>query len=150
MKMATWTGSPPNKSTRSHFALVAGVAIFISVCDMFCTLGGWNGAVIVNAQETGEHIFDLKIEHGAVAGNVKVVRVKQGEMVRLRWRADEPLTLHLHGYDIEKKVTPGKITEFTFKAHATGRFPVNIHGHGKSHGGGHDETALIRVEVYPR
>ncbi len=35
--------------------------------------------------------------------------------------------LHLHGYDIEKRIEPGAVTEMTFTARATGRFPVEVH-----------------------
>lgn len=110
--------------------------------------GHWFGAPAARAAEEAERVFDLKIVNGKVAGGVDTVRVKHGETVRLRWRADAPTVLHLHGYDIEKKVVPGAVAEFRFKAHATGRFPVNVHGHG--HGGGHHETALIYLEVFPR
>jgi hypothetical protein len=94
--------------------------------------------------EPVEQTFDFRIERGSVAEQMQVVRVKQGDFVRLRWRTDKPITLHLHGYDIEKKVEPGAITEFAFKAYATGRYPIN------SHGQSHDESTLVYVEVYPR
>jgi hypothetical protein len=96
-----------------------------------------------------EFTYDLKIEHGRVADKMRLIRVQQGDVVRLRCTTDQPLTLHLHGYDVEKRVTPGAATELTFTANATGRFPVHIHGQGSS-GQAHEEAALVDVEVYPR
>jgi hypothetical protein len=97
-----------------------------------------------------ERIFDLRIEHGTVADDMRTLRVMRGDSVRLRWAVDAPVVLHLHGYDIERKIAPGAVTEFAFTAHAAGRFPVSVHEEGQSPGAAHDETPLVNVEVYPR
>lgn len=117
-------------------------------------LGAWFGfgstarpcGANMRAEEPAERVFELKIEHGALSEDKRSLRVTQGDTVRLRWSVDKPTVLHLHGYDIEKKAAPGEVTEFRFTAHATGRFPVNIHSHGSSH---HDEPLMV-LEVYPR
>jgi len=96
-----------------------------------------------------ELTFDIKVEHGRVAEAARLIRVKQGDVVKLHVTSDRPLVVHLHGYDIEKRVTPGAATELAFTAHATGRFPLHVHGEaGGAHG--HDDEALVNVEVYPR
>ena len=98
-----------------------------------------------------EQTFELRIAHGSVPKEMHILRVKQGDLVKLRWTTDESMVLHPHGYDIEKKVKPGAATEFAFKAHATGRFPINVHDPGEhAHGQSHDESTLVYVEVYPR
>jgi hypothetical protein len=98
-----------------------------------------------------ELTFSIEIEHGHVPETVRLIRVKQGDMVRLRWSTDQPLTVHLHGYDIEMPVEPGTTTDLTFTAYATGRFPVHVHAQGAL-GSGHtqEEEALVNIEVYPR
>ncbi len=93
--------------------------------------------------------FDLTIERGRVAENMRLIRVKQGDAVTLRWTSDQPLALHLHGYDIEKRVAPGPATEMTFTAYATGRFPIHVHTQGAG-GRAREEAPLVNVEVYPR
>jgi len=104
----------------------------------------------VASAQPAEVAFDIKIEKGRVAQSMRLIRVKQGDAVRLRWSADRPIVLHLHGYDIEIKVEPGKTSDMAFTARATGRFPVEEHK-PKAHGGhSHGEAALVRVEVYPR
>jgi len=103
-------------------------------------------STVARAQESAERVFDLKLERGRVAQNLRRLRVTQGNDVRLRWTADAPTVLHLHGYDIEKKVVPGAVTEFRFKSHAAGRFAVSIHRHRGAH---HHDPVLV-LEVYPR
>jgi hypothetical protein len=106
------------------------------------------GGLPANAAEV---TFDLKVAHGRVAGDMRLIRVKEGDIVRLRWTTDQPLVLHLHGYDIEKRIGPGAATELTFTAYATGRFPIHVHTQGGQAGDhGHGEAPLVNVEVYPR
>src|SRR5260370_42070371 len=71
--------------------------------------------------------FDLKIERGQVPQNMRVIRVSQGDVVKLRWSTDQPLTLHLHGYDIEQTLERGAVAEMTFTARPTGPFPFHSH-----------------------
>jgi hypothetical protein len=87
--------------------------------------------------------FTVHIAERRVPPAQRVLRATEGERVELRWSADEPLVLHLHGYDIETRVAPGKPAVTTFTARLTGRFPVEIHG-GNRHG------VLLHVEIYPR
>jgi hypothetical protein len=69
--------------------------------------------------------------------------------VKLEWRTDKPLSVHLHGYDIEQELKPGTVTEMTFTARATGRFTVEPHI-GTTPSGGHAHGAvLVTIEVYP-
>jgi hypothetical protein len=100
--------------------------------------------------QTAEVTFDLKIEKGRVAQSMRLIRVKQGDAVRLRWSADRPIALHLHGYDIEIKVEPGKTADMAFTARATGRFPIEEHKPDARGGHSHGEAPLARIEVYPR
>lgn len=94
----------------------------------------------------------LKIAGGEIQGGKKVVRVKQGDEVRLNLMADRKTEVHLHGYDIEKTVSPGKVAVMGFRAKVAGRFPVTEHGshsHGKKKSGAHSEKVLFYLEVHP-
>lgn len=98
-----------------------------------------------------ELTFDLRIARGRVPDNMRLVRVKQGDVVKLRWSTDKPVTLHLHGYDIQVKVEPGAVAEMAFTARATGRFAVEVHVPNRgSSSQSHGETPLVRIEVYPK
>jgi len=102
--------------------------------------------VSASAAELG---FDLKVERGRLPENMRRIRVQQGDAVTLRWTSDQPLVVHLHGYDIEKRLAPGAVAEMKFTAYATGRFPIHVHARGAG-GGAHEEAPLVNVEVYPR
>ena len=94
------------------------------------------------------HRVEITIQDRKVVRDSNVIRVTQGEEVELVWSSDETANLHLHGYDMEFKVTPDAPTHVMFTAHATGRFPITSHGFGDQHGHGHD--TLLYLEVYPK
>jgi hypothetical protein len=106
---------------------------------------GWAGAA-----HTAELTFEIRIAGGKVAQSMRLIRVKQGDTVKLRWTSDRPIVLHLHGYDIERKVEPGAVSEMVFVARAAGRFSVEEHKPDAKGGHSHGEAALVRVEVLPR
>ena len=91
--------------------------------------------------------FELRIAQRRVPPAQRVLRATEGERVELRWTADEPLVLHLHGYDIETRVAPGTPAVTAFAARLTGRFPVAVHAEG---GAQHRHGALLHVEIHPR
>jgi hypothetical protein len=91
--------------------------------------------------------FELRIEQRRVPPAQRVLRATEGERVELRWSADEPLVLHLHGYEIETRVAPGRPAVTAFAARLTGRFRVAIHGEA---GSKHRHRALLHVEIHPR
>src|SRR4051812_19067337 len=71
-----------------------------------------------------EVTYALRIENGQVPESIRLIRVKRGDVVKLQWTSDRPITIHLHGYDIEKEITPGAVADMVFTARATGRFAV--------------------------
>ena len=102
--------------------------------------------------------FKVEIKERKVVGE-RVLRVKQGDTVRLRWVSDEGVEVHVHGYSIKTKIEAGKHQDVSFTARATGRFPITSHGFvadknkaigGHGHGAPHKESALIYIEVHPR
>ena len=103
----------------------------------------------VTGAKAEEVTFDLRVERGRVPANMQLIRVKQGDVVKLRWSTDRTTILHLHGYDIEMKVEPGAMAEMSFTARATGRFPVSVHKPKQGSGHTHDPP-LVHVEVHPR
>jgi hypothetical protein len=118
-------------------AALAAAALALSLC----------GAAKVAF--AGEVTFVLRIANGRLPENMRLIRVKQNDVVKLAWSTDKPMTIHLHGYDIEKEVAPGAVSEMTFTARATGRFTVEPHlAKTPSGGHAHGET-LVTIEVYP-
>ena len=55
-------------------------------------------------------------------------------------RTDAGEEVHLHGYDIEKPVTPGTPVRIPFTANLPGRFELELH---------HPDALLAVIEVRP-
>jgi hypothetical protein len=107
--------------------------------------------IVAGSAGAAELTFDIRIEQGHVPDTMRLMRVHEGDVVTLRWTSDRPVILHLHGYDIEKRVAPDAVTELSFTAYATGRFPIEIHPQGARAGGAaHEGAPLAIIEVYPR
>ena len=124
--------APGNQIVRFGLAAIVGMTMFVAL------------AKTCKAQSTGEEVrrFELRIENGRLTNAAKTLQVRRGDAVELIWSADRRSVLHLHGYDIEITVDAGKAETMAFRARATGRFPIEIHG------GRH--TVLIYLEVHPR
>lgn len=82
------------------------------------------------------------------AGGCLVLR--QGDEVLIRWRSDEGVQLHMHGYDLLVTLQPGEVLDTPFTARASGRYPVTSHGFGHADGQGRHGRALLYIEVQPR
>lgn len=70
------------------------------------------------------------IEGGRPVGGIKRFTAIQGDPVELVIRSDIPETVHLHGYDIERAVAPGKPAQLRFVAEITGRFELELEESG--------------------
>jgi FtsP/CotA-like multicopper oxidase with cupredoxin domain len=83
----------------------------------------------------------VTIRDGKPAGGVKTIEFGSGSSARIDVTTDKPAEIHLHGYDIEKPVQPGKTTMVRFKADIEGIFELEDH----------DSTAeLAKVKVSPQ
>jgi FtsP/CotA-like multicopper oxidase with cupredoxin domain len=89
-------------------------------------------------------VIELPVRAGALPAEQRLIRVQQGDDVTLRWTTDAPLTVHLHGYDIERRIRPDAPATMRFTARATGRFPITVHGHGNA-----PEKTLTRPSGWP-
>jgi hypothetical protein len=97
------------------------------------------------AQETKR--FDLGLKAGELPKVQRTIKVKQGDTVELRWTTDQPISLHLHGYDIEISVKPGDPTVTSLKARMAGRFSVEKLQNKKA--GHHHGGKVLYLEVHP-
>ena len=72
-------------------------------------------------------VISIDIRGGEVAGGLPEFRVTKGDLVLITVASDAPDDIHLHGYDIEKKVEPGKPARFKFTADVEGIFEIESH-----------------------
>ena len=89
-------------------------------------------------------LVELALRDGQLPKDQRLVRVRQGDEVTLRWTSDRHYSLHLHGYDLEAKVAPETAVSMRFSARASGRFPIEIHGARVA------ERTVGYLEVHPR
>ena len=98
--------------------------------------------------------FEISIRDRRVEGIASTVRVKRGETVLLRFRTDEAVSLHVHGYDVRANVSAASPRSLRFDAAVAGRFPITAHEFGAtsdrdSRSKGHREVTLLYLEVLP-
>jgi len=87
--------------------------------------------------------FSVELVGGRIKGD-DTLKVRQGDQVLVSFVSDQPIVLHLHGYDIDAKVAPPAPALLTFKADVAGRFPVHEHRHGAG-----NHRAVMFIEVHP-
>jgi plastocyanin len=80
-----------------------------------------------SAPGTKAVVTRIDMRGGEVVGGPAEIRVKKGDTVLLVVASDAPDDIHLHGYDIEKKVAPGQPAQFRFKANFEGEFEIESH-----------------------
>ena len=107
-------------------------------------LAAWLAALAGVGAMAEPRIFELQIKGGRLPPNQALVRVRQGDEVTLKWTSDQAVALHLHGYDLEAKITPPAPSEIHFTARAAGRFAIEIHGAAGKH------ATIGYLEVHPR
>jgi hypothetical protein len=109
----------------------------------------WAPIFAAKRADAADVTLNVPIEHGRVPESQRRIRVSEGDVVHLRFTVDRPMTLHLHGYDIEQRVEPGSVGTLNFEARATGRFALHAHDAGGGRAT-HEEAPTLYVEVYPR
>ena len=80
------------------------------------------------------------VESGRPRGGIARPTVAKGAKVVVVVRTDAGEEVHLHGYDIEKPVTPGTPVRIPFTADLPGRFELELH---------HPDALLAVIEVKP-
>lgn len=113
----------------------------ISIAVIVRVLGGLFFLLRPDTRAAGprERTFDVSIEGGEMSP--EEISANEGDRVTLSIESDEPLELHVHGYDVEREVGPGQRAELSFRADLTGRFEIENH---------ETEQVLGEIQVLPR
>lgn len=100
---------------------------------------GTSGTSPVTATPTsaGRRI-EVQVAGGKLAGDTGRVPVTTGEHVTLVVTSDVADEVHLHGYDLEARLSPGQPAELAFDATIPGVFEVELHESG---------TVLLSLQV---
>ena len=133
------TGSPIARGASSAFRGRAAIALL---------------GVVLLCGASAVREFEISIRDRRVEGSASTIRVKRGETVLLRWRTDEAVSLHVHGYDMRANLSAASPKSMRFEAGVAGRFPITAHEFGAVVGEdarpkSHREVTLLYLEVLP-
>ena len=109
-------------SRNQRIGLLAAAALVLVVAIVVAVASGGG-----NDDSTQPTSFKLQIKGGEPAGGVQSFKVKKGDEVTIVVSADAEDDIHLHGYDIEKSVEPGKPATYRFTANIEGIFEMESH-----------------------
>ncbi|MBA2294994.1 MAG: hypothetical protein H0W16_07660 [Actinobacteria bacterium] len=82
----------------------------------------------------------IVVDQGRPRGGIKRPTFERGEKVVLVVRSDIGESVHLHGYDVDRPLTPGKPLRIALTANVAGRFEVELHA---------PDSLLAVLEVRP-
>lgn len=82
----------------------------------------------------------IRVVGGVPQGGIARPEVEQGDRVVIVVRSDVGEAVHVHGYAVERVITPGKAVRLPFTADIPGRFEVELH---------HPDAVLAVVTVNP-
>jgi hypothetical protein len=82
----------------------------------------------------------IRVVGGVPQGGIARPKVKKGDRIVLVVRSDAGEEVHVHGYDVERPITPGKPVRLPITATIPGRFEVELH---------HPDAVLAVLTVQP-
>ena len=85
-------------------------------------------------------LIEVNVVGGSPVGGVERAPVSLNDKVTLRVRSDAADDVHVHGYDLEFEVGPGKPGELVFDAKIPGVFEVELHD---------ADREILKLEVTP-
>ncbi len=128
-------------SRNQRIGLLAAAAVVIVVAVVIAVSGGGddgdqvtktnttstNTTSTQQAEQPAPDSFKVQIKDEKPVGGAQNFKVKKGDNVTIVVSADAHDLIHLHGYDIEKAVEPGKPATFKFTADIEGIFEIESH-----------------------
>jgi len=84
-----------------------------------------------------EYIATFKNKLKGEDASQQTISVRQGDTLELTFSCDEPVELHLHGYDRLVTVAPGVQAKLALRADIAGRFSIEAHKLGGASKTGH-------------
>ena len=82
----------------------------------------------------------IRVVEGVPQGGIARPKVAKGDRVVIVVRSDAGESVHVHGYDVERTITPGKPVRLSITATIPGRFEVEMH---------HPDAVLAVLTVNP-
>lgn len=84
-------------------------------------------AVAATTAATKPKVITITVVNGRPVGGIKRPTIKKGTLLRIVIKTNAGSEVHLHGYDIERKVVKGKPVVMQFVTKLAGRFELELH-----------------------
>lgn len=68
----------------------------------------------------------IRIRDGKPVGGVEKLKYEKGDQVKFQVQSDAAHEVHVHGYDVSKKVPAGGTVRFSFEGNIEGGFEVEL------------------------
>jgi hypothetical protein len=81
--------------------------------------------------EQADVTIDVTVANGKVNPSGATIKAKAGQTVLVKAISDAAEELHIHGYDKELELAPGKAASVKFTANMKGTFEIETHKSGK-------------------
>jgi hypothetical protein len=136
--------NPSEKEIQMNSRKIATVLLALAVGAALAACGGDDGSTTETAaqEQTGaagmngaepkpapkQALETIVVRDGAPVGGPRKLEFDAGEEIRFAVRSDAADDLHVHGYEVEKELRPGKTTTISFPAELEGIFEVELHG----------------------
>jgi hypothetical protein len=83
------------------------------------------------SRDEADVVITATVANGKITPSTQTVKASQGQTVKITVTSDEADEIHLHGYDKEIPLEPGKPGSVTFTADTKGTFEIETHESGK-------------------
>jgi hypothetical protein len=123
-----------------YIAIAAAVVVVVVAFIIARSGGGDNTTTSTPSRGARPVRAVLEIRRHQPVGGVHRIVATSGRRVRIVVRsADTSGQVHLHGYDVEQEIAPGRPAVFSFTAKLQGIFDIELH----------PSTKLADLEVRP-
>lgn len=113
---------------RTRRALLLVASSLVVLAGLVAGCGG--GSSASPDEKPDVKALEVEVSDGTVTPNAERVEVPVGTTVEFTVTSDTADMLHVHGYDKEVDVEPGKPATLELVADKTGRFEVELHENG--------------------
>jgi hypothetical protein len=122
-------------SRGQRIALVVA-ALVVAVAAFVIAKPGSN-----DSKPPGPKTFRIALRGHNPVGGRKTIKITKGDRALLVVTSDGSDTVHLHGWNIERKITPAKPGRYAFRAKNEGAYELESHT---------TEQKIATIQVQPR
>lgn len=104
-----------------------GLAVAVVVVAIVAFVIANPGSSKKSKTASGPQTFRIALKGHSPVGGRKTITITQGNRAVILVSSDGKDTVHLHGWNIEREITPSKPGRFAFKADNQGAYELESH-----------------------